>query len=74
MRPQRTCLKIRKKNNFQFFHIYLPGQTIQHECFQKSFCLSNTDYAGLKTYIHFHLVVDIIYFDSFQREQPYPLT
>ena len=64
--------EITRGQNFQFFHIYLLGQTMHHECFQKSFCLSNADYFGLKIYINFNLEVDDNCFRLIQ--QPYPIT
>ena len=59
MRPLNNMFENYKKYfNFQFFHIYLPGQRIHYECLQKVFCLSNAIYFGPKTYINFHLEVD----------------
>ena len=61
MRPHNNMFENQKKLfNFLFFHIYLPGQTIHHECCQKSFC--NADHFGPKTYINFHLEVDDKFF------------
>ena len=63
MRPLNNMFENQKNLfNFQFFNIYLPGQTIHHKCFQRSFCPSNAEHFGPKTYINFHLEVDDNFF------------
>ena len=49
---------------------HIVVQTIHHECFQKSFCLSNAEYLGPKTYIIFHLEVGENFCDSFNIPTP----